>query len=369
VDSSAVVAAMSQLTKEPVRTFTIGFKESRFDESDIAAKVAQHLGCRHTVRRLEPVAAADILERLAPVFDEPFADNSAIPTWHVAQLARQEVTVALSGDGGDELFAGYRRHWSEAMLQRFKRLPGADLALAAAQHAPSLPLPWWRRERARLAKVAADSSLGSTTHRFLAKQCTASDAERHALYSPGFSAQVSKGGSVARWASELFPATMPSDPVDCLLLADTTVWLPDDMLVKVDRASMVHSLEVRVPLLSHRFVEWTATIPRGLKLRGRTGKVLLRRAIAGWLPPGILDRPKQGFAVPLSAWMVGDFGRHVRTVWHESGVASAGIFKPDCLDTLLAEHRGGNADHGQRLYGLMMFAYWWRHRLRTTAHD
>ncbi len=362
VDSSAVVAAMSRLTDTPVRTFTIGFDDPRFDESPTAAAIAGHLGCAHLSRKLVPSDADDILPRLAAAFDEPFADSSAIPTWHVSQLAREQVTVALSGDGGDELFAGYRRHRSEVALARLKRVPGAQFALAGAQALQDFPGGLWRRQRAHVAKVAGASRLTSTFTRSVAKQCMADDATRHALYTADFCARLPGGDALSRWADELFGTATPGDPLDDMLYADTTVWLPDDMLTKVDRASMAHSLEVRVPLLSPRFVEWTATVPREFKLQRGVGKALLRKAIAPWLPEGTLDRPKQGFSVPLAAWMAGDLAASLRKAWHDAGLADAGIFVPDALERLLAEHCNGAADHAPRLYGLLMLALWWRQR-------
>jgi asparagine synthase (glutamine-hydrolysing) len=363
VDSAAVVAAMSRVGAAPVRTFTIGFDEAGFDESAAAARVAAHLGCRHTERRLSPGAAAQMLDRLAPGFDEPFADDSVIPTWFVAQLAREQVTVALSGDGGDEVFAGYRRYRTEAVRQRLMRLPGAPLLLAGAQRLPGLPGPF-PRQRAYLAKLAAATACPDPAARFLMRQVKLDTALRQGLYSATFAARLPPDEPFARWAGELRDEHWPATDFDAVLHADTTVWLPDDMLTKVDRMSMAHSLEVRVPMLSHRFVDWTAGVPRELKLRGDVGKWLLRQAVAPWLPPGAVDRPKQGFSVPLATWMAGSFGDHVARVWHEAGMEQACIFRPGSIETLIEQHRRGAADHGRTLFTLMMLAYWWRGRLR-----
>jgi len=362
LDSAAVVAAMNRLGASPVHAFTIGFADPRYDETAAAARVAAHLGCRHEIHRLEPLAAAEILPRLATAFDEPFADDSAMPTWYVSRFARQQVTVALSGDGGDELFAGYRRHRAERLLQRLRRVPGSGALLAALARLPSLPALPGRRRRDRLARLAADSALDSTFARFFAKQCTLLDDERRALYQPGFAATLPGEGTLARWSRRHFPAPVSRDPVENLLYADTAVWLPDNMLTKVDRASMDVSLEVRVPLLAHRFVEWTATVPIARKLHRGVGKHLLRRAVAPWLPPGAVDLPKRGFSVPLAAWAGGDLGALVQTAWREGDVDRAGVFAPGVVDHLLAEHRAGARDHGRLLYVLLMFALWWRQR-------
>ena len=362
LDSAAVVAAMTRLGASPVHAFTIGFADPRYDETAAAARVAAHLGCRHDIYRLEPLAAAEILPRLAQAFDEPFADDSAMPTWYVSRFARQQVTVSLSGDGGDELFAGYRRHRGERLIQRLRRVPGSGALLAAFSRMPSLPALPGRRRRDRIARLAADAALDSTFARFFAKQCTLLDGERRALYQPRFIASLPAEGSLARWSRQHFPAPVSRDPVENLLYADTSVWLPDNMLTKVDRASMDVSLEVRVPLLAHRFVEWTATIPVAHKLHCGVGKHLLRKAVAPWLPPGAVDLPKRGFSVPLSAWAMGDLGTLVQSAWREGEVERAGVFAPGVVDRLLAEHRGGARDHGRLLYVLLMFALWWRQR-------
>ena len=366
VDSAAVVAAMSLAGAGPVRSFTIGFDEGPYDESAAAAAVAGHLGCRHTMRRLAATDAAQLLDRLAPSFDEPFADDSAIPTWFVSQLAREQVTVALSGDGGDELFAGYRRHRTEAGRARLMRVPGAGLALAAALQLPRLPGPW-SRQRAYLAKLAGATARGDPVARFLVRQVKLDTARRQGLYSDAFAAALPAGEPFAIWAGELRDAHWPGHDFDAVLHADTSVWLPDDMLTKVDRMSMAHSLEVRVPMLAHGFVDWAAGVPRELKLRRGVGKWLLRQAVAPWLPSAVLARPKQGFSVPLAAWMAGGFGDHVSRVWHEAGVEESGIFRPGRISGLIEQHRRGHADHGKALFTLLMFAYWWRDRLQPLS--
>jgi len=363
VDSSAVVAAMARASEQPVRTFTIGFADSRYDESPHAARIAAHLGCRHTERRVELEEAASVLPQLARSYDEPFADPSAIPTWYVSRLAREQVTVALSGDGGDELFAGYERHLNERLVERFARAPAPVRALAGAVRAlPALPWAGWNYRRQRLRKVHADALLPDTFQRFFSKYQLAPRAVRLGLYEPGFTARLEAGNELERLAAAYFPKPASRDPVENLLFADTVVRLPDDMLTKVDRASMAHSLEVRVPFLSPTFVDWAAAVPVSLKLRGMTGKYLVRRAIAEWLPPGSLDRPKQGFAIPLSGWVRGDLGRYAESVWRDSGAERAAVLKPDAVAALFAEHRAGRADRSQTLYALAMFALWWAER-------
>src|SRR5262252_3844408 len=344
VDSSAVVAAMTRVTSEPVRTFTIGFADGEFDESPHARDVATHLRCRHTERRVELEDAATLLPRLATAYDEPFADPSAIPTWYVSRLAREQVVVALSGDGGDELFAGYDRHLSERMLAR--RSPMFALASVMAA-LPPLPVARWNYLRQRAAKIAGDARLPSTFQRFFSKYQLLPRPARAALYRDDFRARLETGDELERLAAAYFPAPVSRDPVENLLYADTIVRLPDDMLTKVDRASMQHSLEVRVPFLSHVFVEFAATVPIDLKLKGSTGKYLVRKAVEPWLPAGALERPKQGFAVPLARWVRGDLGRFAETLWRDARADEAGALKPDAIADLFAEHREGRGDRSQ----------------------
>ena len=364
VDSSAVVAAMSQVMQEPVRTFTIGFSEGEFDESPYARRVAEHLGCTHTERRVELDDAATILPQLAQCYDEPFADPSMIPTWYVSRLAREQVIVAMSGDGGDELFAGYERHYNERLVQTRRPLFALAGAIAAL---PAMPLPKWNYFRQRLAKVSTDAALPGTFERFFSKYQVSSPAMRAELYRPEFTAKLDRGDELERLAHTYFPAPVSKDPVENLLYADTVVRLPDDMLTKVDRASMAHSLEVRVPFLAHTFADFAATVPIDMKLRGSTGKYILRKAVEPWLPPGILDRPKQGFAVPLARWVRGDLGNFAESVWRDAKADDAGALEPAAVARLFREHRSGKVDRSQLLFALTMFALWWQSRPRTVV--
>ena len=361
VDSSAVVAAMTRVMRDPVRTFTIGFADGAHDEAPFARAVAAHLKCRHTERRVELEDAATLLPRLAAAYDEPFADPSAIPTWYVSKLAREQVTVALSGDGGDELFAGYERHLSERLLSQ--RSPLFALAGMLASM-PPLPNARWNYLRQRAAKIAGDARLPSTFQRFFSKYQLLPRPARAALYRDDFRARLETGDELERLAAAYFPAPVSRDPVENLLYADTIVRLPDDMLTKVDRASMQHSLEVRVPFLSHVFVQFAATVPIDLKLRGGKGKYIVRKAVEPWLPPGVLDRPKRGFAVPLARWVRGDLGRYAEALWRDTRADEAGALKPDAVAALFREHREARADRSQMLYALAMFALWWQQRPR-----
>jgi asparagine synthase (glutamine-hydrolysing) len=207
--------------------------------------------------------------------------------------------------------------------------------------------------------VIADARLPGTFVRFFSKYQLVPREVRASLYAPPFLRALDPGDELERLAARYFHAPASGDPVENLLYADTVVRLPDDMLTKVDRASMAHSLEVRVPFLSHVFADWAATVPVDLKLRGGTGKYIVRRAVEPWLPPGVLDRPKQGFAVPLARWVRGDLGRYAESAWRDAGADRAGVLDPAAVTALFREHREGRADRSQMLYAMAMFALWW----------
>ena len=361
VDSSAVVSAMQRVSAEPVRTFTIGFEDSRFDERPHAERIARHLGCVHTQRVVQLEDASRILPALARCYDEPFADSSAIPTWYLSRLAREHVTVALSGDGGDELFAGYGRHLSERLLTTYGREP-VRRASAIVRVLPRLPSSRWNAFRQRVRTIRSDSLLPTTFQRFLAKDMRTSMSVRSALYTREFESRLDGENTLERLEADLLPEPVSEDPVENLLYADTVIRLPDDMLTKVDRASMAHSLEVRVPFLSHVFVDWASSVPVDLKLRGRTGKWLVRKGVAPWLPPGALDRRKQGFSIPLSRWVRGDLGAYAESVWRDSGAAEAEVLDDRAVGALFREHREGRSDRSDTLFSLTMFALWWAER-------
>ena len=225
---------------------------------------------------------------------------------------------------------------------------------------PTLPYRRAERLRARLGRLRDAALLPDGATRFLARTEITSPALRARIYDPGFLARQDGPGSLERRRSELLPPLANLSDLEQFLYADTALQLPGQMLAKVDRTSMAHSLEVRVPFLSHRLVDWAATVPLGAKLRGGEGKRLLRHAVAPWLPPATTTRRKQGFKLPLASWFAGDLGRHVRAIWHESGAARAGLLRRDAVEMLVREHASGRRDHGRTLYALSVFAHWWQ---------
>jgi asparagine synthase (glutamine-hydrolysing) len=363
IDSSAVVAAMSRLSDAPVRTFTIGFPVARYNEAPAAEQVARHLGCRHTTRMIDLQRARDMLPAVQRCYGEPFADPSAVPTWYLSQVAREQVKVVLSGDGGDELFMGYKRHRTE---RRIGRLPAPARRLARAIAAwPSTPWQSANLVLHRVQRALGSAALPDGVSRFFARTQITTPQLRARIYEPAFRALVEGAHPFEALRDEYFAdpaATISPDPLEQFVYADLALNLPSAMLTKVDRASMAHSLEVRVPMLAAGFVDWALSVPTTMKMRGSTGKYLLRRAIEPWMPPGITGRPKQGFAIPLAEWFAGDFGSFALELWHDSGLRGAGILNAAAVEALFAEHRAGHRDHGRLLYALSVFCLWWRGR-------
>jgi asparagine synthase (glutamine-hydrolysing) len=369
VDSSAVAAAMARISERPVKAFTIGFPSPRYDETPYARRVAEHLGCEHVTRVVDLQAAAEILPRLQNAYDEPFADPAAVPTWYVSQLAAQQVKVVLGGDGGDEIFAGYRRHRNEQRMQRWAPLLRHSGSLARAlDRAPDLASPRLNYLRQRLQRFRETALLPSGYARFFAKTQITSAALRARIYAPQLRERFGAPGwaeTLSERYADLF-GDSPRDALEEFMMADLMLQLPSGILTKVDRASMAHSLEVRVPFLSHRVVDWALAAPPELKLRRGKGKYILRKAVEPWLPPGVFDRPKQGFQMPLAEWFSGDFGRYVEGLWRDGGALASGYLEPEAVEAVFAEHRSGRRDHSRFLFGLAMFALWWAQRPRQS---
>jgi asparagine synthase (glutamine-hydrolysing) len=363
VDSAAVVAAMTRITGGPVRTFTIGFPVERYNEAPAAEQLARHLGCQHTTRMIDLKRARDILPAVQHCYGEPFADPSAVPTWYVSQVAREHVKVVLSGDGGDELFMGYKRHRTEAHIGRMS--PLARRAGRAIADWPSTPSKAANAVLHRVQRALSSATLPDGVSRFFARTQITSPDLRAAVYHPDFRSSVERPHPFESLRDEYFPDpdhSISTDPLEQFVYADLALNLPSAMLTKVDRASMAHSLEVRVPMLGTRFVDWALTVPTRMKMRGATGKYLVKEAIAPWLPPGYVRRRKQGFAIPLKEWFAGDFGQFALELWHDSGFRRSGILAPDAVDAVFRAHRDGKSDHGRFLYALAIFCLWWNRR-------
>jgi asparagine synthase (glutamine-hydrolysing) len=364
VDSSAVVALASEATDQRLETFSIGFDEPRYDERPHARYVADRFGTHHHEFVLKPEGIG-VLDELAWHFDEPFADSSALPVWYLSKMTRQHVTVALSGDGGDELFAGYDSYRGHMLSERLRRFPG-PLRAAAVMALRSLPAGNDGRKAAwlKLARNIEDAGLPAA-ERFAAKQ--------QAAFRPDFLAAAAP--SLAPWCTGdsdrlLYGAMFESgtDPLDAMTLWQQTVGLPDDMLVKVDRMSMAHALEVRAPFLDHRLAELMNQVAMDVKLPGGRQKYLLRKAMERFYPADFLWRRKQGFAVPLSHWFKDGLNDHVRQTLLAPGSMVGRLFRREALERIVGEHQRLVRDWSFGLWTLLMFETWCaRHQIGPDA--
>jgi asparagine synthase (glutamine-hydrolysing) len=354
VDSSAIVALMAGLSpNEPINTCSISFGDPRYNESEFAAQVARQYHTNHFVEQVES-DDFDLLDQLAGLYDEPFADSSAIPTYRVCELAKKRVTVVLSGDGGDENFAGYRRHRWHAYEEKVRsRLPDWLRGPVFGSLGRVYPKLDWAPKMFR-AKSTFQSLAHDAMEGYLHSVSMMHDGIRAQLFSPQFRRQLQGYRAI-----EVFRGYAESAPVDDALslvqYLDMKTYLPEDILTKVDRASMAHALEVRVPLLDHEFVEWVSGLPASLKLHGREGKYVFKRALQPYLPDDILYRPKMGFAVPLASWLRGPLKDRVRTALLGSTLQDTGMFNAAYLKKLLDEHQSGIKEHSAALWSLLMF--------------
>ena len=358
LDSSLVVALMAQASPEPVRTFSIGFDEPGFDELEHARRVATHCGTDHHEYVVKPDALG-ILDRIIGHFDEPFADASAIPTWYVSQMARQHVTVVLSGDGGDELFGGYDRYIPHPRVQTFDRY-APDALRAVASFAAS-SLPHGARGKNFLRHVARNDR-----GRYVDAIRYFSEDEKPALFSEEVRQQLSADGPERRLARH-FERYAQLPWASQMMRFDAETYLPEDILTKVDRMSMAHSIESRVPLLDNEVVQFAAALPARLKIRDGRRKHVLKEVAARLLPRDIVDRRKQGFAVPLGAWFRGNLHEVFADTLLSSESLQRGYFQPRFVERLVREHLAGARDHALRLWQLVVFERW--HRQYASARS
>jgi asparagine synthase (glutamine-hydrolysing) len=341
IDSAVVVAQMAQASAEPVRTFTVGFSDDRYDERRFARAVAERWSTRHEEVVLEP-DAAETLPRLAAAFDEPLGDEAALPLYLICEAARREVTVALVGDGGDESFGGYERYVAMGLADRIPR----SAAAAAARLLRPLPARE-RRSTVFRARRFLDAAATPRAERYGQLMQVFSLGERSTLWTRDAREQF---GTLISPGFLLGPA--PADGITGLQLLDVETYLPGDLLPKSDIASMAHSLELRSPLLDHRVVELGVSLPETLK----RGKLALRRAFADDLPMSVANRGKTGFGVPLARW----FRTDLRELAEDALLTDRGWFERSAIERLLADHAAGRADNGHRLWTLVMLELWQR---------
>src|SRR5206468_1045489 len=362
IDSGAVAAAMTQAGGERVTAFTAGFPNSSIDETAAARDVARHLGCNHIILPIEPATAAEVLPAVQRAFDEPSAANSAIPLWYLSRAAVQQVKVVLCGEGGDELFLGYnRQRWAERMRKWAPTVKAAG-GLGFLDRLPDLPVRKLNYLRDHALRFRDGALLDDGFERFFAAVTIMPPAIRARLYDRDFWLRTDAGATLVALSHEYFPqAELRALPeIEQFMLGDLTVHMPASLLQRLDRSSMAHSLEARVPFLSHDFVELALTVPTELKLRGGVGKYVLRKAVEPWLPAETLKGRKLGFQMPLADWFVGGFSDFAFEAWNSSGAARAGYLNPVEVERLFQEHRQGRANHGRILYAIAMFSCWWQ---------
>jgi asparagine synthase (glutamine-hydrolysing) len=357
VDSSAVVGFMARASSRPVQTFSIGFDDPRFDELEHARAVARHFGTDHHEFVVRPDGLS-ILDRLVWHFDEPFADSSAIPTWYVSEIASRHVTVVLSGDGGDELFGGYDRYFPPPRVAAFDRIPLPGLRRLAAVTWPRLPhgVPG----KALLRHVSKDDR-----GRYLDSIAFYQADERSALFTDEVRRQISTSAEETLAAHFERFSGLPHQ--SRLMRFDFETYLPEDVLTKVDRMSMAHSIESRVPLLDNDVIDFAASLPTRFKIDGSTRKHVLKEVLRPMLPPSIVDRRKQGFGIPLGAWFQGGLTSVFSDVLSSPRARQRGYFDGRFVDRLIREQLAGTRDHSLRLWQLLVFELWHREYLDSPA--
>jgi asparagine synthase (glutamine-hydrolysing) len=358
VDSSLVVGLMQRLAREPVKTFSIGFPVGDFDESGYAREVAERLGTDHREFRVEP-SAVEVLEKLVWHYDEPFADSSAIPTYYVSKLSREHVTVALTGDGGDELFAGYQRYRAVQLATWFDALPRWARATLGGGHLRRWGHRGRQRSLVRRLGRFSEALAFPPQRRYLEWVSMFNEARRAALYSDDLLRSLPDHDPFG-FLAEAFARVEKRDPVTAASLVDLVTYLPCDLMTKVDIASMANSLECRAPLLDYRVVELAASLPLAYKLHRGRGKRILREAFPELLPPRVTRRAKMGFGVPLAQWFRGELRDYARSVLLDARAVERGYFRAGAVGQLLDDHQSGAFDHGYRLWGLLVFELWHR---------
>ena len=355
VDSSLVVALMQKQSEEPVKTFSIGFPVPEYDESQYARQVAKHLGTEHHELQVTP-DGVQVLPELIWHYDEPFADSSAIPTWYVSQMTREHVTVALSGDGGDELFCGYPRYKAVALGAMLDRCwPMNDLLSSRLwQRLPASPRQ--KSTLRRFKKFAASLAL-TPQRRYLDWISIFNEQRRAELYSDDFLQQLPDSDPFD-FLKAAWKRCDGRDPVTAVSLADLVTYLPCDLMTKVDVASMAHSLECRQPFLDYRLVEWAASLPVRLKYRWGSGKRILRAAFKEMLPDEIWKRKKMGFGVPLDHWFRNELKELTCDSLLSPSARSRDFFRQEAVQSLVDDHQQGVFDHSYRLWALLVFELW-----------
>lgn len=361
VDSSLIVALMQQQSNQPVKTFSIGFHEKEFNEAEHAKAVATHLGTDHTELYVSSDDALKLVSKMAEVYDEPFADSSQLPTYLVSQMAKQHVTVSLSGDAGDEVFCGYTRYGlTEGVWKKLAKVP-VFMRKLAAKVLQAVPVQAWNRLNPVLPSRFKMSNLGDKLHK---AADVLSSATADELYY-GLISHWKNPAAVVLGGKE--PQTLLNTPADNqrfqgniprMMALDTLSYLPDDILVKVDRAAMAVSLETRVPFLDHRVFEYAWGMPQHLKMQQGVTKACLRQILYKYVPQNLIERPKAGFAVPVAEWLRGPLKTWAEQLLQPERLAKEGFFDPEQIATLWQEHQSGKRNWQYHLWDILMFQSW-----------
>ncbi len=361
VDSSVVTALMAGLSDRPVRTFSIGFSEEAFSETDKARAVAERFGTNHTEFTVGHAEARAVMETVIAHTDMPLADPSALAAWHLCRLTREHVTVALNGDGGDEILAGYQRAWLDPLADLYARLPAAVTQRLVPwladklQSRGDMPVEAdWRAGIKRLAQAARIPRAASLVR----WGSYFSPLDRQVLLRPEFARAAGPADTVGLYV-QAFAVARAASRLDRGLAADAAVYLPGDLLVKADRMAMASSLEGRSPFLDHELAGFAARLPERMKLRGTTGKYLLRKAFAQDLPQGLAGQAKRGFGLPVAGWFRGQLREFCRDLL-TNGRVTRDIARPTAVAALLDAHESGREDHGKRIFALVMLELWLR---------
>jgi asparagine synthase (glutamine-hydrolysing) len=365
VDSSAIVALMQAQSARPIRTFSIGFQEEAYNEAVHAKRVAQHLGTDHTELYLAPREALDVVPDLADIYDEPFADSSQIPTYLVSKLARRHVTVSLSGDGGDELFGGYNRYvWGPTLGRRIGWVPHSVRSSLRRAITRVTPATWDRtvdRVSGLMPASTRQKAVGDKLHKLAGLLDARDDTDLYqrmvSFWPVGMATAWRQESGSSGWLGSEPPAVLHSLP-ERMMYWDALGYLPDDILVKVDRAAMAVSLETRVPFLDHRVFEFASSLPLRFKIRAGCTKWILRELLYRYVPRELVERPKMGFGVPIDTWLRGPLRSWAESLLDESKLRGAGLLDPLAIRSCWQAHLAGARNWQHRLWAVLMFQAW-----------
>jgi asparagine synthase (glutamine-hydrolysing) len=358
VDSSTIVALMAEASASAVKTFSIGFEEQDFSELKYARRVAEHIGAEHHEFVVKP-DAVEVLPALVEHYGEPFADSSAIPTYYVSKETRKHVTVALNGDGGDETFAGYERYFAIQMAETYKKIPLLLRKSVIETAIAYLPTPKGQHSRLRSAKNFLQASSLPKSNLYLRWVSAINEDLKAELYTENFK-QKTLSDSPANVLKKWFAKANGAGSIDAMLLTDTMTYLPNDLLVKVDIASMANSLEARSPFLDHKVIEFAASLPEKIKVRGTETKYLLKKAASRIVPREVLYRRKMGFGIPVGYWLRHEMKDFMFEVLLSEKAFKRGLFEPETVKRLVAEHGAEKQNHTYPLWTLLMLELWFR---------